>query len=97
MSAIVIPGKMVVDGTEYVLGDTPEAFASRYEEGFICIQMKGTEQKFFAPGGAEPLLIKIPVSMDAEGVITGGTYTHTYDKVVTEMSMRYEIEITFEK
>lgn len=97
MSAIIIPGKMVVDGAEVLLGDTPEAFSAWYEEGFVCIQMKGTEQKFFAPGGAEPLVVKIPVSMDAEGNISGGTYTHTYDKVVTEMSMRYEIEITLGK
>ncbi|MBQ2940636.1 MAG: zinc ribbon domain-containing protein [Clostridia bacterium] len=97
MSAMIIPGEMIVDGAPVMLGNTPEAFSAWYEEGYMCIQMKGTEQKFFAAGGAEPLVIKIPVSMDSEGVVSGGTYSHTYDKVVTEMSMRYEIDITFEK
>lgn len=97
MAAVIIPGTMVVDGNEETIGNTPEAFSAWYAEDCICIQMKGTEQKFFAPGGAEPLVIKIPVSMDEAGVISGGTYEHTYEKVVTEMNMRYVIRVTLEK
>ncbi len=97
MSLMIIPGEMIVDGAQVALGNTPEAFSAWYEEGYMCIQMKGTEQKFFAAGGAEPLVIKIPVSMDSEGVVSGGAYEHTYEKVVTEMNMKYEIKITMEK
>ncbi len=97
MSAIVIPGEMLVDGINVSLGETPEAFSSWYEDGYICIQMKGTEQKFIAPGGAEALVVKVPVSMDSNGVVSGGTYSEMYQKVVSEMNMLYEIEITLTK
>ncbi len=97
MSAIIIPGKMMVDGAEQTIGDTPEAFSAWYENDFVCIQMKGTEQKFIAPGGGEALVVKIPVAMDGNGKISGGIYTYTYDRVVTDLRMRYEIAITLEK
>ncbi|MDO5479717.1 MAG: hypothetical protein Q4G23_11210, partial [Clostridia bacterium] len=97
MAAMVIPETMTVDEEDVVLGNTPEAFSAWYEEGAMCIQLKGTEQKYFAAGGAEPLIIRIPVSMDESGVVSGGTYEHTYEKEVSEMDMRYVISITFDK
>ena len=97
MAAVIIPESMVVDEKEEVIGNTPEAFSAWFAEDCICIQMKGTEQKFFASGGAEPLIIKVPVSMDETGTVQGGTYEHTYEKVVSEMNMRYVISVTMNK
>lgn len=94
MTVLVYPGTMTVDGADVALGTTPEAFSGWYKDGSVGIQMKGTEQKFFAPGGAEPLCISFPIS---PGVPLAGTYAQTYDKTVTEMNMRYEIRISFSK
>lgn len=95
--AIINPGEMTVDGEALDAGTDSEMLNAWYEEGFMCMQYKGDEDKFFAPGGAEPLVIKIPVSMDEAGVVTGGVYEHTYEKVVTEMNMKYEIKVTMER
>ncbi len=97
MMAVLMPDVMTVDGTSTTFESTPEAFSAWYENGNIAFQFKGTEQKFIAPGGYEPLVARIPVSMDDSGVITGGTYEATYEKTVTEMNMKYEIEITLDK
>lgn len=97
MAAVLTPDVMTVDGAALEVGGTPEAFMAWYENGNLALQFKGTEQKFIAPGGAEPLTVRVPVSMDAEGIISGGTYEYTYDKTVTEMNMRYEISVSLEK
>lgn len=97
MLALINPGEMTVDGEAATPDEDSVMLTAWYEEGFMCLQFAGDESKFFAPGGAEPLVIKIPVSMDEAGVVTGGTYEHTYEKVVTEMNMKYEIAVTMEK
>lgn len=96
LSVTVLPGQMSVDGAAIELGNTPEAFSGWYDEASneVCIQMKGTEQKFFASGGNEPLLITfaLPESEDQ-----AGTFTTTYDKFVSEMNMRYVFTVEFTK
>lgn len=90
MTVLVMPGNMAVDGVGATIDGMPEVFkAYLTEDGTVNIQMKGTEQKYFAAGGYEPLLITINKD--------GGTYMNTYDKFVSEMQMRYVIEITFDK
>ena len=93
MGVVVNTGTMKVDGQDQILGPTPEEFEGWLSKGNVGIQMKGTEQKYFAPGGAEKLVISFPVSEEN----LSGTYTETYDRFVSDMYMRYEITISFEK
>lgn len=96
LSVTVLPGEMSVDGEARELGKTPEAFSGWYDEAKneVCIQMKGTEQKFFAPGGNEPLLITLVVP---ESGSLKGSFNVTYDKFVSEMNMRYVFTVDFTK
>lgn len=92
MAVTVIPAEMTVDGAPSEIGATPEAFSGWFDGTNLGIQMKGTEQKFFAPGGNEPLTIEMPVS---EGESTTASFTKTYDKIVGEMHMRYVFTVNF--
>ena len=90
LGVLVMPGQMVVDGAEQLLGNTPEAFSGWRDGQTLNFQMKGSEQKFFAPGGAEPLVVSF--APDEAGQ---GRFDITYDKTVSEMNMRYHLVITF--
>lgn len=94
MVVAILPGQMKVDMLEVDSGTTPEAFNAWYKDGKINIQMKGTEQKFFAPGGYEPLCISFTPEYSDK---VRGSYIVTYDKTVTGMNMRYFLTINFEK
>lgn len=96
LSVTVLPGEMSVDGAAEELGNTPEAFSGWYDEASkeVCIQMKGTEQKFFAPGGNEPLLITFALP---ESGAAAASFTTTYDKFISEMNMRYVFTVEFTK
>lgn len=94
MVLTVMPGEMTVDSAPTALGTTPEAFSAWLENDHICIQMKGTEQKFFAPGGAEPVTLKMPVTEDGK---ISASASVTYDKTVDTMNMRYTLSVTLEK
>ncbi len=94
MVVAILPGEMKVDMLDVETGTTPEAFNAWYKDGKMNIQMKGTEQKFFAPGGYEPLCISFTPEYSDK---TRGSYVVTYDKTVTGMNMRYLLSISFEK
>lgn len=94
MAFTVIPGEMTVDGEDTALGATPEAFSARLEDDTVFVQMKGTEQKFFAPGGAEPVVLGFALT-EEDGI--SAYCTTTYDKTVGTMNMRYELSVSLLK
>lgn len=94
MAVMVIPAEMIVDGAQKEIGATPEAFSGWFDGTNLGIQMKGTEQKFFAPGGNEPITIEMPVS---EGENVTASFSKTYEKTVGEMHMRYVFNVNFAK
>ncbi len=94
MAVMIIPSEMTVDGASAEIGATPEAFSGWFDGTNIGIQMKGTEQKFFAPGGNEPIKIEMPVS-EENGI--NASFSKTYDKTVGEMNMRYVFTVNFTK
>lgn len=94
LAVTVIPEGMTVDGASVEIGATPEAFYGWLDGENIAVQMKGTEQKFFAPGGNEPLVINLAVT---EGEALTGAFETTYDKTVGEMNMRYVFSVSFTK
>lgn len=94
MAVMIIPSEMTVDGASAEIGATPEAFSGWFDGTNIGIQMKGTEQKFFAPGGNEPITIEMPVS-EENGI--NASFSKTYDKTVGEMNMRYVFTVNFTK
>ncbi len=94
LAVTVIPESMKVDGASVEIGSTPEAFYGWLDGENIAVQMKGTEQKFFAPGGNEPLVINLTVT---EGEALTGAFETTYDKTVGEMNMRYVFSVSFTK
>ncbi len=94
MAVMIIPAEMTVDGAATEIGATPEAFSGWFDGTNLGIQMKGTEQKFFAPGGNEPITIEMPVS---EGESVTAAFSKTYDKTVGEMNMRYVFTVNFTK
>lgn len=89
LAVLVMPGQMTVDGVEQPLGNTPEAFSGWRSGETLNFQMKGNEQKFFAAGGSEPLVASFTPEAGQ------GRFDVTYDKVVSEMNMRYHLVITF--
>lgn len=94
LAVTVIPEGMTVDGASVEIGSTPEAFYGWLDGENISVQMKGTEQKFFAPGGNEPLVINLTVT---EGEALTGVFETTYDKTVGEMNMRYVFSVSLTK
>lgn len=90
----VIPDSMTVDGAQETIGSTPEAFYGWLDGENIAVQMKGTEQKFFAPGGAEPIVLNMAVT---EGEPLSALFETTYEKTVGEMNMRYVLTVNFTK
>lgn len=94
MALTVIPGEMTVDGQSVALGATPEAFSARLSNNTVSVQMKGTEQKFFAPGGAEPVVLSLAMT-EEDGI--SAYYTVTYDKTVGTMNMRYTLSVSLLK
>lgn len=94
LAVTVIPEGMTVDGASVEIGSTPEAFYGWLDGENIAVQMKGTEQKFFAPGGNEPIVINLTVT---EGEALTGAFETTYDKTVGEMNMRYVFSVSFTK